>query len=663
MTLPGLTDAGFLVNLMLLAAAIEGCTRLVLEDLLGWSAPPDKSPPAAGARRRYQAAAVVLGLALGLGACWLWGIGLLNWLKLGIPRLSAEQAEALDFSFTGLLVGGGTRGVSALLNAKGLLRSWSLGRKEQAAPAAVPAAIAQEPRIPPGPVLARLLEVEALPGLLWKSLVVPPGHAGVTIWNGAAEAILKPGPHRIRWITSREPSQVALLDSGEFTLQPLAQNLASADGEPVDWAFRLRARIGDPVRFVDRVVAGQPLVDQRALANLLLADLTPAFRAEVNDFEAGALFDSPSAASAVLRALAPRFQELCAGSGLEQLDLASVDFTPALDDKPTLDDLETLETAVGRVAEQPVVSAATAQDALKVIEAQAATPGLLTAQEELQVKQDLAKPGGSGRAAETLTKAIERKFGLVRQRLEDRVEQLLFRERHPAKVDKFRERNAPLLAWASRLRLLAAIILSAVTLMGILRPEIVPDSTAIRLAAAGTSLATAVAAFIGSLLLGCEFERRQSDHQRGWLNRLSAERVLAAEALDRGRTAAELGKLGLGLRELRQPAADRNVNLAIRMKDLESKTLNLRQEVENAETGGLILREGRLSTRQVAKIMGLQESMLQTAEKLTSRCVSLRAPLAQGDWAAAEGGLSFLEASLLDLRNRFSDRPLLLRGA
>jgi hypothetical protein len=669
MQICGLSSFGFLFGLLLLAAVIEGATRLLLDDIVGWSVSPDAPAEiVAGFERRHQLVASVLSIVLGIAACWIFGIGILQWLNLGVPNVPPEQARVLDYVFTGLVIGGGTRAVAAILRSVGLLPSLPFERKK-AVPRQTSTSVpteAQPSEMSTG-VVARLIEVASLPGIFWKTLQVPPNHVGVIYAGEVGAQVLQPGQHTVRWLGAREPTLIALIDTSEFTLIPISRRLTSADGELVDWVFKVKARVADPLRFATRTLDHQPLVDQRNLANLLVADLTPAIQAEVDDYDAGTLFDSPAAHTNIVRRLVPHLHDICADHGLEEKDFASVSFAPALDEVQALDHLEGLTGESGRKEIEKTFEAnPEPEQAIKMLETKTGTPRLFTPDEETQIKQDAAKPGGLARIVNLLGRAVERKMSEVRQRVEDQIEQVLVRERRPAtKMDKFLQRNARLLAWATRLKLLGGAIVSAITVLGILRPELLPKETVSTAQILGASLGllTAVGAFVASLWLDAEYHRRKEDFERGWLNRLSAERVLEADALQRTRVVTELQKIGDELREARNRIVYQRKETAIQMKEIEEKANRFRQEVEGAETGHLQLVSGnRVSAQQAQRLGDLGAGLSRDAEKLTQRGMTLNELVQKSDWDGVDAVVATFDRVLTDLRNRFSNRATILRG-
>lgn len=658
----GLGNVGFLFGLLLIAAAVEAVTRLVLQDILGWRAPAHASPEEiADFERRYQLAASTLAVLIGVGVCGVFGIGILHWLKIGIPNLPPEQTRVLDYIFTGFIIGGGTRAVSALLKAWGLLPSLPFERKDKvkSQPSSAGATV------PPADVIARLVEVDALPGLLWKTLDVPPAHVGVLYSGDVGAKVLPAGKHIVRALGAREPKFAALIDTTEFTLTPLSPRLTTADGESLDWTWRARLRVNEPLRFATRVLDHQPLVDRRALANRAVSELGAAIQSVVNDYDAGTLFDQPTASANIVRRLLPALDQFCADNGLERTEFASLDFAPALDEADALERLEALAGEAGQKAlAQQLEAAPNVEQAVKAVEEKAGTPRLLTPEEEKQVKQDLATPATQARGIALLGRAIERKLNEVRQRVEDRLEQLLTQERRQTKMDKFMQRNAQLLAWATRLKLLGGVIVAAIPVIGVFAPDLIPDSTTLRAVGAAIGLVAAVAAFLGSLWLGSEFNQRRADFERGWLNRLSAERVLESEALLRARVANELRQAADNLRAARNRLVAQRTETAIRMKEVEEKMNRLRQEVEGAETGQLLLRMGeRVSAKQAQRLMDLQTSLRRDAEQLTARASALGEPIANSNLDAVEQAVAACDATLTSMRNRFAQRAMILRGS
>ncbi|MCL5952600.1 MAG: SPFH domain-containing protein [Chloroflexi bacterium] len=666
----GLPSAGFLFGLLLIAAAVEGVTHILLEDIVGWQAPRDASPAQiADFERREPLVASSLAVLLGIAVCWIFGIGILHWLNLGIPNVSQEWARLLDFGFTGLIVGGGTRAVSALLKSAGLLPNWPFGSK----PAATPASGRNEPIAPSQPisapdpnaaVIARLVEVDGLPGIFWKTFLVPPDHNGVLYTGNAPAKVVPPGQHIIRWIGSREPALAALVDMTEFPLLATAHHLTSADGEPLDWTFRVRMRVTDALRFAARVLDTQPLIDRRTLANIVAADLSPAIQAAVNDYDAGTLFDNPRSLSQVIGCVSKPLDDSCADNGLTEAEITSIDFAPAVDEAQAIEKLETLQGESGKQEiEQQLKASPDVESAVKALEDKTGSPHLLTPEEEKQVKQELAKPGGQARGIAVLSQAIERRMNGLRQRIEDRIEQVLLHDRHQTKQDKFLQRNAALLAWATRLKLLAGILFSAITFVGIVAPGLVQDDSTIKIMAAGFGLLATVGAFIGSQWLDSEYSRRKEDFERGWLNRLSAERVLESDALLRARTANELTKMADCWREVRHHMVSDHLDRAVRLKEIEEKANRLRQELEGAETGGLVLMLGdRVSAKQAQRLMDLGTGLRRDAEKLTVQSATLDRMVQKSDWLAVDETISAANSALSNLRNCFANRAMILKG-
>lgn len=655
----GLPNVTFLFGLLLIAALIEAVTHWLLKDWLGWQPPPDTTPDARAdyeARRRLVAG--TLAVLAGIGICWAFGIGIFQWLGIGKNDPNATWVRALDYLITGVVIGGGTGVVGALLNAWGLFPGLPFERKPQpqALPAAnsAPATSPSQPA-PPG-IIARTVLVDALPGVFGKSLVVPPGYAGVLYHGEVAATSLPPGTHTVRRIGAREPILAALIDTHELTLEPTSHNLETADGERLDWTWRARVSVSDPLQFATRVLAGQPLVDRRALANWLAVESESAIQGIVREYATDTLLEQSTANAHIARRARAPFAQLCAEHGLAVGEFAAVDFAPAMDEARAIEQLQASQAEIA--ANAPI-----AQTVKTLEEKSGATP-LLTPAEAQQLQQTLAQPDGQARGIALLGRAVERKLNELRQRVEDQIEQTLLRERKPSKMDKFTQRNVRLLAWATRLKLIGGVIVSALTLVGVLAPNLAPNDTSLKLGGAAFGLIAALAAFLGSLWMDSEYHQRKQDYDRGWLNRLSAERVLASDAATRARTATELGKAAAALRATRQRIATQRTATAIRLKEIEEQANRLAQELQNAETGEWRLRIGeRVSAVQAQRLLNLETALWRDAEKLTQTSGTLATLVAQAQWDQVDAHIAPLDATLMTLRQRFADRAQVLRGA
>ncbi len=656
----GLPSLGFLFGLLLLAAAIEGIVRLFLDDILGWQLPPNTPPDqAAEFERRKRLVAVVLSIGLGIAVCWAFGIGILRWLNLGLPNVPPEATSVVDYVFTGLVIGGGTRAVAALLRGVGFLPATR--------PAPTAAADPADPLSATEPtrdMLAQNMRVDELPGFLWKTLLVPPNYVGLLYSRGVPTASLPPGKHIVRWIGAREPTMAALVDVNEFGTNPVSAHQVTADGEPLDCKFHLRARVADPLRFGARVLDCQPLVDRRTVANLLVAELNPSIQGAVAGYDAGSLFDNPAARANLLRRLTPPLSEFCTDHGLEQKEFTSLDFEAAVDPAQAIAQLESYQNEDGKkeIARQ-AESGASGEQVIKQLEEKTGISHLLTPQEEQEVKQSLAAPGGQARGIPVIERAVDRKLSELERRVEDEIEQSSVRDRDQTKLDEFFQKNVGLLTFADKLKMFAGLLISALTVAGIAAPDRIPNRNIVELSAAGLGLLGGVLALIGSAWLSSEFGKRKSQFQNGWLNRLSAERVLDSDACLRAQAEKELAKVTEQWRESRNRLVGQRKEAAIRLKEIEERANRLRQQILGAETGGLILKTGhRVSARQAQRLIDLDHQVLRSAEDLSRQGAALRDAAAQANWAVADEIILASDTALSALRDCFANRATILHG-
>lgn len=669
MELCGLPQLGFLFALLILAAVIENVTRILLEDVLGWQLAADARPEQVSAfTRRWSLASTLLAVGIGIAVCWIFNIGILQWLNLGGANGSSEPARWFDYVLTGFIIGGGTRAVGAVMKATGIMPGLPFERKSsnqrthkttnQPAP---PSLI---PLLPLADTIAQLIQVDALPGLARKLLTIPPNSSGVLYTQNAATLTLEPGQHRVKWVWAREPALAAVIDAKPFTLQPTATQLTAADGETLDAMFQMQARVTDVLRFAARALDTQPLLDRRALANQLAAAWKPALNAQVQHYDTGTLLDNATARQEIARRARPALDALCAERGLEITDLMLYKFEPSGDTVQEIANLEALEGPAGQQEIQNLLTAApNSAQAIQTVEQKAGTPDLLSAEQAKQVTEDLKDKEGVPRAAQLISQAVERKLQALNERVQDRIEQTLAREQRSTKMDKFMRRNARLVAWATRLKLLGGVMVAAIPVIEILAPDFIPEDTRLKLFAALFGLTVALVAFLFSWRLGAEYNRRKEEFDRGWLTRDSAERVLDADAIKRAEAANALNNFINTLREQRSRIAITQPPVAIQIKEVEDKANRLRQELEGAETGQWTLRQGeRFSARQAQRLMDGNTGIEREAAHMTAQCAQVATLIDKTDWNALTELTRSFDATLTGMRQRFSERAIILRG-
>lgn len=115
--------------------------------------------------------------------------------------------------------------------------------------------------------LARVIALNELPGRLTKTLVVPPGRAGILLTPQGQARVLPPGKHTIASIGERVSGKAADLRVGYFTSTPFqatlnAAYLPSGDGALLDASLLAAVQVSDPARyFAEQVI---PRVEIRA---------------------------------------------------------------------------------------------------------------------------------------------------------------------------------------------------------------------------------------------------------------------------------------------------------------------------------------------------------------------------------------------------------------
>lgn len=349
-------------------------------------------------------------------------------------------------------------------------------------------------------------------------LSVPDQHVAVVQQRRGLE-VLPPGTYPLLngWdrFLGRETPPVWLMPQGPIVLQPLVTNLLSYDRQMMEADMLIQARIADPVRLWQELVAGEVSLERRQVERELARRLQPVLSKHVRQYLPVVLQHQAHTVEDIQRACMPSLRAILESWGLDLLAVTHLGLRPALEVVEIRRQRQAIEQQLADLRLQGQIDELKRQEVLEYAKREMG----LTDADEVRIQLLSQEQGQVEAIVQVLQERLDRLQSDVMQRLDSLAGTVS--PAAPTRVNHDIAKADRLSDWVAVLRVIAAAIAFFFTVATIFFPHRFPDDTWPRLIVAGLGLLLALLALFASWMVHRQVHR----HRR----RAADRRARAAE--------------------------------------------------------------------------------------------------------------------------------------
>lgn len=518
--------------------------------------------------------------------------------------------------------------------------------------------------------LVAYLATEQASGRRSRQFTVPDQHLALVQERRGVQVLPSPGPYRLlsAWDTflGRDAPPVWLMPQGAITMQPVVTNLLSYDQQVMEADMLVQARIVDPVRLWQELVAGEVSLERQQVERELARRLQPVLSKHVRQYLPAALQHQAQPADDIQRAAMPSLRALLEGWGLELLAVTHLGLRPALEVVEIRRQRQAIEQKLADLRLQGQIDEM--ENARILQQAKDDMDLGLTDADEVRIQVLSEERSAVEALVQVLEERLDRLESAVTQRLDALAGTAPATPATQAAQAQPANGTAERLGdWVAVLRVIAAGIAFFFTLATIFYPERFPDDTWPQLIVAGVGLVLALLALFASWLV----RRKLYRHRRQAIARRTQveEQAARQQRIDQERGVRRyleqrLRQVSSNCQQIWQRVYEHDLDLATALrKHCSNSYAALADQVQAADySTSHYLSQSKASLDDLTQMLALSQDVLAQAQRMVDvsqsvyNAVTVSAPALE----TVRRGCTDLDQGRLAIANRFAEREQFL---